>query len=63
MGLLCQTLAHAVSQCEEKMDIQRFFFTAKGVKVEAVAQTFSHAEPGKQDVLMSVSVPSYVNMI
>lgn len=62
MGLLCQTLAHAVSQCEEKMDIQ-IFFTAKGVKVEAVAQTFSHAEPGKQDVLMSVSVPSYVNMI
>lgn len=41
----------------------KIFFTAKGVEVEAVAQTFSHAEPGKQDVLMSVSVPSYVNMI
>lgn len=39
--------AHTVSQWEEKMDIQ-WFFTGKEVEAEAVAQTSSHAEQGKQ---------------
>ena len=46
MGLLCQTLAH----------------TSKGVEAEAVAQTSSHAEPGKQEPSAMILQPNYINV-
>ena len=51
MGLLCQMLAHTISQCEVKMGIRRFF-TGEEVEDEAVARASSHNEQGKQGVLM-----------